>query len=195
MVDRPKISTSSSEKELDKVEEQFKDFDNQVKELTHDRMRLIPKTEYEPQTKISQHDLDKYPGIYLKPSNFVADVNPFNEKFRKSYEYDKEYVQFIPENVECRGDIIEIWTKPYRGVPAEFWKVPSNTAVWAPRYLKDQLQRKFHHKLEMKESSESSNYTGSSQYGRHYGKIVADTTIQRLDAREVSTKKQFSMAR
>ena len=195
MAEKPKMQTVSAEKELDRVEEQFKDFDNQVKELTHDRMKLVPKPEHEQQTKISQIEMDNFPGIYLKPCNFVADKMPFDEKYRKSYNYDKEYVQFIPENVECKGDIIELWTKPYRGVPAEFWKVPVNVPVWGPRYLKEQLQRKFHHKLEMKESAESSNYTGSSNFGRHYGKIVADTTIQRLDAREVSTRRNFSMAR
>jgi hypothetical protein len=190
MAEKPKMSNSASEKELDKVQEQFEAFDKNVKELTMDRMSLVPKVEYEGQTKIARSDIAKSQDIYLKPSNFVASREKFNEKFREAYEYDKQYVQFIAENIEIRGETIELWSKPYPGCPAEFWKIPVNKPVWGPRYLYDQLKRKFHHKLIMQESSA----TGGDHMGQYYGKMAVDTTVQRLDARLVDSRRTFSMA-
>jgi hypothetical protein len=190
MAEKPKMQTSTAEKELDKVQEQFESFDKQVKELTLDRMNLVPKVEYEGQTKLARTDLAKSNDIYLKPSNFVASREKFNEKFRQAYEYDKQYVQFIAENIEIRGEMIELWSKPYPGCPAEFWKIPVNKPVWAPRYIAEQLRRKFHHRLVMQEAVG----TGSDQAGQYYGRMVADTTIQRLDARYVDSRQSISMA-
>jgi len=192
MAEKPRVN-SSGERELEKVQEQFVDFDNQVKELTMNRMNLVPKTDYDQQTKMSQSDIAKSNDIYLKPSNYVASREKFNEKYRKNYEFDKEYVNFIAENIECRGELIEMWTKPYPGCPAEFWKVPVNKPLWAPRYVSDQLKRKFHHHLVMQENTSPANYVGSAVGGQYYGKIVADTTTQRLDARDISTRKSISM--
>ena len=194
MAEKPKMTTSSAEKELDKVQEQFQEFDNQVKELTMDRMNLVPRTEYEGQTKIAKSDLAKSPEIYLKPSNYVASREKFNEKFRKAYEYDKEFVQFIAENIEIRGETIEMWSKPYPGTPAEFWKIPVNKPVWGPRYIADQLKRKYHHKLVMEQHETSSNYIGGDGRGQYFGKMIVDTTTQRLDARMVDSRRSISMA-
>lgn len=185
---------SSGEKELEKVQEQFEDFSNQVKEYNMSRLNLVPKTGYEQQTKMSQSDIRNSTDIYLKPSKYVASQEKFNERFRKEYEYDKKYIPFIAENVECRGERIEMWTKPYPGCPAEFWEVPVNKPIWAPRYVSDQLKRKFHHQLEMKEHAEGSNYVGEGSTGdRYYGKIVCQNTIQRLDSREVSSRMNIAM--
>ena len=40
---------------------------------------------------------------------------------------------------------IEIWTRPYGGIPAEYWEVPSNKPVWGPRYLAEQIKRARYH--------------------------------------------------
>jgi hypothetical protein len=189
MAERPKIN-SAAEKELDKCEVQFKAFDDQVKELTMDRMNLVPHVQQDGQTKMAQSDIKKSPDIYLKPHNYVASREKFNERFRKDYEYDKEYVQFIAENVEIRGESIELWSKPYPGCPAEFWKIPVNKPIWAPRYISDQLKRKFHHKLIMQESQTS----GSDHNGQYYGRMAVDTTVQRLDARDIVSRTSVSMA-
>ncbi len=190
MVEKPKPTSSLAEKELDKAQLQFETFDNNVKELTMDRMNLVPKVQYEGQTKIANSDIAKAQDIYLKPSNFVASREKFNEKFRDSYVQDKEYVQFIAENIEIRGEMIEMWTKPYPGCPAEFWKIPVNKPIWAPRYVSDQLKRKYHHKLIMQESVSN----GQDQNGQYYGRMAVDTTVQRLDARDVSSKRSYSMS-
>lgn len=177
-------TNSLGNKELDKAEEQFKAFDENVKSMTLDRMNLTPKKEYEPQTKLSSQDLSKSRDIYLKPAKVVGDSVKFNEDYRQSYEYDKEVVQFIAENLESRGETIELWTKPYAGVPAMFWQVPVNVPVWGPRYLAERIKACYYHRLRME-----SKTTDSDSLGQYYGQMAVDTTIPRLDCRPVSTQR------
>lgn len=185
---RPRNTGSLAEQEMDKVEKQFEEFDSQVKELTLDRMNMAPKQEVEPQTKLSQKDLEKSKDIYLKPVKTIGCRDKFNEKYRESYNFDKEYVQFIAENKEIIGEEIDLWTRPYAGMPAEEWKVPCNKPVWGPRYLAEQIKRKTYHRLVMQ-----SNVTGADGNGQYFGSMVADTTIERLTARPVSTRKSIFM--
>jgi len=179
---KPKIQDA----EMQKLEAQFDEFDKQVKDLTLDRMNEAPKEETEG-PKIAQVDIDKTKDHYLRPARVVMAAQKFNEKFRKDYEFDKEYVQFIAENNESH-DLIEIWTRPYGGVPAEFWNVPVGKPVWGPRYLAEQIRRRNYHRLHMEDKP-----TGSDGVGQYYGSFVVDKTIQRLDARPVSTRKSVFM--
>ncbi len=187
-VGRPKVN-SSAEQELDKVAKQFEEFDGQVKEMTMDRMNQAPVVEKPPQVELSQRDLEKKDDIYLKPIRSIGCKEKFNEKYREAYEYDSKYVRFEAENHEMIGETIEIWTRPYPGMSAQEWKVPTNTPVYGPRYLAEQLKRKRYHRLVMKETSTR----GSDHMGQYYGSMAADSTIQRLDARPVSEKKSFFM--
>jgi len=189
---KPKV-TSSAEKELDEVKQQFDSFEKDVKEMTMDRMAAAPKEEVEPQTKLSQNEIAKSKDIYLKPSKSISCREKFNEKFRDEWNFAKEYVQFVAEHKELIGEKIEMWSKPFAGIPGEFWEVPTNIPVWGPRYLAEQIKRKTYHRLQMKETFEPGNYTGSNGVGGMYGKIVADTTIQRLDAQPVSKRKSIFM--
>lgn len=185
---RPKVSTSLAEKELDNVEKQFKAFDENIKEMTQDRMNQTPKVETEQQTKLSQKDIEKSKDIYLKPQRSIGSKEKFNEDYRKQYEFDKEYVYFIAENKEILGEDIELWSKPYAGLPAEYWRVPVNKPIWAPRYVAEQIKRKYYHRLIMQEK-----VTENTGVGQMYGALVADTTIARLDARPVSANKSVFM--
>jgi hypothetical protein len=185
---KPKIN-SEGEKELTKVAEQFDAFDANVKQLTLDRMNAAPKQDIEPQTKISQNDISKSKDIYLKPERTIGCSDKFNEKFRDAYNFDKEYVQFIAEHKEIIGEGIEIWTKPYAGVPAQYWRVPVNKMVWGPRFLAEQIKRKSYSRLVMQQSTG----TGSDGIGQYYGALAVDTKIQRLDALPVSTRKSIFM--
>ncbi len=189
MAGRPKSRNSESEKELDKAEEQFEKFDKSVKEMTLDRMNQAPKQELEPQTKIARSDLEKKKDIYLKPIKTVSCRDKFNEKFRQSYEFDKQYVHFIAEHKEVIGDNIDIWTRPYGGMPAEEWLVPTNSPIWGPRYLADQIKKKKYHRLVMK-----NHETGADGMASYYGTMSVDTEIQRLDAHPVSTRKSIFMS-
>ena len=127
MTDRakPKMSNSFAEKELDNAVKQLDAFESQVKILTMDRMNEAPVLEQEPQTKIAQVDKDKMRQVYLKPDRSIGSKEKFNEKYRDDYNFSNEYVHFTPEHKETKGETIEIWSKPYPGMPAEFWKVPT----------------------------------------------------------------------
>lgn len=186
---KPKSSNSQTQNEIEKLGKQLDNFNDQVKELTVDRMNESKKEDLEPQTKISNNEMDKSKDIYLKPERAIGSPQKFNERFREQYNFDKEYVQFIAENKEVIGETIEIWTRPYGGLPAEFWKVPVNKPVWGPRYLAEQIKRKFYHRLSMDESK----IIGSEGAGKFYGQIVVDNTIQRLDAMPVSKRKSIFM--
>lgn len=189
MSKRPEMTSSLGQQELDKAEKQFEAFDDNIKQMTMDRMSLVPKLETEAQTNIAQSDLAKMTDIYLKPVKSISSPQKFNENFRKDYEFDKEYVQFIAENKEIIGEAIELWTRPYGGVNAEFWKVPVNKPVWGPRYLAEQIKRKYYHQLTMDQKV----ITSADSFGQMYGAIAVDKTIQRLDAQPVIKRKSVFM--
>lgn len=184
---RPQVS-SEAQKELDRAEEQFEAFNAHNKELTMDRMNQVPKLEAEQQTRLSQQELNKSNEIYLKPDRTIGPREKFNENFREQYNFAKEYVKFIAENHEIIGETIELWTKPFAGINAEFWKVPVNKPIWGPRYLAEQIKKKYYHRLVMQDVPTQT--TGQMQF---YGAMSADTTIQRLDAIPVSTRKSVFM--
>jgi len=178
MSEKPKVSHSLAQKELDNAEKQFDKFDADVKELTLDRMRAAPKHESEPITTHSDRELKKTADLYLKPSRSINNHQKFNEKFRSAYEFDKEYVCFIADHKESPGDKIEVWTRKYGGTPAEFWEVPTGKPVFGPRYLAEQIASCSYHRLK----TEDSIMTGGDQNMRYHGSLVVDTTVQRLNA-------------
>ncbi len=181
---KPKIK----ETELDKLEKQFDAFDQNVQQLTQDRMNMAPVEQKEPQTKIAQVDLEKMKDIYLKPSRAIGCKEKFNEKWRDDYNFKKEYVNFTAENHEIIGDSLELWTRPFPGLPAEQWKVPVNTPVWGPRYLAEQIKGCKYHRLKMQ------NRVNSQEgVGEFYGTMAVDTTVQRLDANPVTKRKSIFM--
>lgn len=188
MAKSPNVN-SASEQELIKVEKQFDDFKENVESLTLDRMNQVPKQEVEPQTKLTGREIDKKADIYLKPHTTIGCHDKFNEAYRSEYNFQKEYVQFIAENKEIIGETIELWTRPFGGMPAEFWKVPVNKPVWGPRYLAEQIKRCYYHRLVMQQGTN----TGADHTGQYYGTMVADTTLQRLDALPVSSKRSVFM--
>lgn len=188
MTNRPKIN-SESEKELNKVEEQFKAYDEQVKSLTLDRMNEAPKLEVEPQTKLSQNQIADSKDIYLKPKRAISSREKFNEDFRKDYDFAKEYVYFIAENKEIIGEDIPTWTKPFAGMAAEEWSVPTNKPVWGPRYLAERLKGCTYRVLSMNEQRN----TGSDNMGSYYGQIVVDNVVQRIDATPATKRKSIFM--
>jgi len=190
VIDKPKPKTSTAEKELDKVDAQFKEFDIQVKELTQDRMNCAPIEDQEPQTKIAQVDKDKMKHVYLKPKRTIGSKEKFNEKFRDMYNFDKEYVFFTAENKELIGETIELWTKPYPGCNAEEWAVPANKPIWGPRYLAERIKGCKYHRLKMQQNVGTG---GDSQGNQYYGALAVDTTVQRLDATPESTRKSVFM--
>jgi len=74
-------------------------------------------------------------------------------------------------------------------MPAEEWKVPVNKPLWAPRYVAERIKGCKYHRLVMQQSTS----TSADGMGQYYGSMVADTTIQRLDAIPMSTRKSVFM--
>lgn len=177
---KPRVNSEGA-KELEKAKDQIDQFEASVKEMTLDRMNMAPKQETEPKTQISQKELNRIPDHYLKPSKVVGSKQTFNERFRDEYNYMKQYVCFIAEHNE-NSDLIEQWTRPYGGMNAEFWEVPTNKPVWGPRYLAEDIKKRCYHRLIMKPNVQRES-TGT---GTFYGQMAADITIQRLDARPVN---------
>lgn len=189
MTEKPKLANGAAQQEIDKIETQFNQFDKEVKSLTLDRMNEAPSLEEEPQTKMSSREQKNAKDIYLKPSKYQSSKEPFNEKWRADYEYAKEYVQFIAEHKELIGETIEIWTKRFPGMNAEFWEVPTNKPVWGPRYLAEQIRSRTHHRLVMKENM----VVAHDHAGQYYGTMAADTTIHRMDAYPVTQRRSVFM--
>lgn len=180
---RPKAPPVESE--MDRIAKKFEEYDQKIKELTLDRMNEAPKLETEPQTKLSQGEIAKSKDIYLKPARSIGSVEKFNERFREQWDHAKEYVQFIAENKEIIGETIEAWTKPFPGLPAEFWQIPTNKPVWGPRHLAEQISRCNYHRL----ISQDDTITSKDGLGTYHGSIIVDNTVARLEVNPVSTKK------
>lgn len=177
------------ENQIDKAKKDFDSFDSEVKTLTMDRMNLAPKEEQEPLVKLSQKDIEASKDIYLKPFRSVNSREKFNEKFRSDYEFATENVRFTAEHREIIGEDIEIWTKPFPGMPAQEWKVPVGKPVWGPRHLAEQIASRKYHRLSMQQDQ----VVGVDGHGKYFGSMVVDKTIQRLDALPVSTSKSIFM--
>lgn len=174
---RPK----APEKEIDKLQKQCDQFETQVKNLTLDRMNEAPRQEQEPQTKLSSREIENSKKIWLKPERTIPDGQKFNQNFESDWNFQKEYVQFVAEHKELIGETIELWTHPFGGKGAEFWKVPTNKPVWGPRYLAEQIRKCSYHRLRM----DSAIHT-PAEFGTMYGHLVVDTTVARLTAEPVA---------
>lgn len=183
---RPKLNRFG-DAELDKAEEQFGQFEEQVNALTKDRMDHAPKEQVEQQTKLSSREISDSKEIYLKPKRSIGSREKFNERFRDEFNFSKEYVQFIAENKEIIGETITMWTKAFPGQPAEEWDVPVNKPVWAPRYVAEQIKKCNYHRLRMEQNS----ITSADGMGNYYGTLVVDTTVQRLDALPVTPRRSL----
>ncbi len=177
--------------ELEKAAQQFKDFDQQVKSLTLDKVNEAPTLELEQQTKLSSREIANIKAIYLKPVKTIgpAPCEKFNEKWRSEHNFKTEYVNFIAENKEILGEDIEIWTKPFPGMDLEFWRVPVNKPVWGPRHLAEQIKKCSYHTFK----TDQSIITESHGMGSNYGAMVAKHTVNRLDAIPFSERKSLFM--
>ncbi len=174
---RPKLN-----KELQKVAEQFDEFTEETKKLTHDEMRKAPILETEAQTKLSNRELNKMDGIYVEPIKSINSKEPFNEKFRKAHTEAWERILCIAENNEIMGEAIEKWTKEFPGDPAHFWRIPVNKPVYLPRFVAKQLANCKYHRLVMEDQPAAPQ--GGMQF---YGTMQVKHTKHRLDARPVAS--------
>jgi len=182
---KPKMTSGKAQQEVDRVEKEFDEFQENLTSLASHGFSSEPKQEQDRQTHLSSKEI-KSLDIYLKPERSIPDRQKFNEKFRDAWNHAKEYVHFIAENKELIGEAIEIWTHPFGGVGAEFWKVPTNKPIWAPRYLAEQIERKSYHRFTMDNTT-----TNVGNGAQMYGNMAIDSTIKRLAAFPVSERKSM----
>lgn len=176
---------SNLPKDLQEAADNFDKFDAQIKALTLDEMNKAPVKETAPQYELSQQELEAQGEIFLKPSKSIGCQDKFNEKFRGEMEFATERVKFIAENTEIPGETIEVWTRPFGGLPAQFWEVPVGKVVWGPRHLAEQLKKAHYHRMKTLDVP-----TASDRGHQFYGCPVVDHTIQRLDAKPVSNNRK-----
>lgn len=182
------IEAPNKEKEIQKLKTQIDSFDEKVKELTNEGMPSAPPQEVK-EVQLSSREIAAARDIYLKPEKVIFSREKFNENYREKYNFQKEIVKFIAQHHEMEGEVIEVWTKPFAGLPAEFWKVPSNKPVYGPRYLAEQLARKSYNQLKMNENE----VTGTNYAGQDTGRLVVSETKQRLSAKPAPKHVQVSM--
>lgn len=187
MKDKPKLNREGM-RDLDRAQEQLDHINDPLKDVLSNRSDAASYQESEPQVKMSTREAQSVKEVYLKPTKAQASREKFNEKYRKQYEFMKVYVPFIAEHNEMRGEAIEMWTKPFAGMPAEFWVVPTNVPIWGPRYLAEEIRKKSYHRMTM-----DNKITESIGGTTFYGQMARDQTIQRLDARPVGTKRSIFM--
>lgn len=139
----------------------------------------------DPIHRLSDREVVESRAIYLKPSKSVADTQPFNEKYRKDYEYDAEIVCFIAEHHELIGAHIETWTKKYAGIAAEFWEVPTGKVVYGPRYLAERISGCSYRRLKAENRVVDNGYGGQI-----VGGLAVETVVNRLSAQPANQGKK-----
>ena len=187
------MSNKDLEKMVQTMSAKLEEYERQLAELNLDSAYRLKTQEVEPQTKLSQKQKENV--LTLKPSmSLMAVGQKFNEDFRKEYEERKKYTKFIAEHRECPGDTIEFWTRPYGGLPAEFWKVPTNRVVEAPRYVAEELSDRSYvsYRMDGDDTSER-NRVGTDGFGVQYGQMVATHKTERVTAYPAQEKKTLFM--
>lgn len=182
---KPKI-TSKGEQELKKAEDQLNKFESHVKSLTVDELSKSPLKESEPQTKLSNREVEKLDAPYIKPVRAIFSNEKFNEAFRKERDEGWKYVKCIVENNEIIGERIEKWTKHWPGEPAHFWQIPVNKPIYLPKFLAEELQGCCYHRLVMQSRSPD-----QIREGEPMEDLVAKETRHRIDCRSVGFGSSF----
>ena len=182
---KPNVN-AEGQRELEKVEGQIQEKIDSMPTLNLEELNKAPllEKEYKPAVKDP-----KSSDIYLKPKTTISSREPFNEKFRKIYEFKKEYVYFTAYNNEIIGESINIWTKPFAGMPAQEWIVPVGKPIYAPRYVAEQIKNCKYHTYKMEENRVS----GQDGRATYLGTMTTTNTVQRLDAMPQTEQKSIFM--
>ena len=183
---RPRVN-AEGQKELDRVESQVKQFSESIPAVNVERSAL-PTREIESQTRMSQAEMNSSSVTYLKPKRTFPSREKFNERFRDEFNKLSEYVDFIAENHEVKGESIDFCIKKFPGVPVEEWVVPVNKPVSAPRYVKERIEECGYTVFTTTDKT-----VGSEGGVMYYGQMVAEERKQRLSAREFIKKPRIFM--
>lgn len=171
------MAEKAAPKEVEQAIVQFDAFEKQLRSLSNQPLGQAPETEA--QTKLSSREANREDLPYIKPSRTIASSEKFNDKYKAQFEYAKQYVRVIAENNEIIGEAIEVWTKPFPGVAAEFWKVPVNRPIMIPRYVASQISTRQYVQYSMTEPK----MTGTEGGHQFYSGMIGKDIKRRLDCR------------
>lgn len=174
---------------LDKYEERFRLYDEEIKTLRQQPVnQTLPVEDKNSDHGLSQKQIAGAKEILLKPLSTQYFGEKFNEKFRSQWEYMKQPVRFIAEHMDLIG-VIEIWTKDFPGAPAEYWEVPCNKVCIGPRYLAENIKNRTYNVVECEENK----VVSEDGHGKFTGQLVRKKVRRRLDANPASTTKSVFM--
>lgn len=175
---KPKLASGFAQKEVDRVEAEFKAATDANASLTQDVMSKAPEKEsdvepFMPKRQILQAPVPRIVPTYSRSPN--GKKKPEQDALRRRA---WEYVQVICTNSEIASENLEFWHKPMiAGEECNFWQIPVNRPVFLPRHVAEHIKTRKYHRLVMQEEI-TVEHTG---FGEMKGKLVASHTVQRLD--------------
>jgi hypothetical protein len=104
---KPRVN-SEGHRELEKVEDQINKFSDSVSTAREDRASLVTK-EVEPQTKLSQEEMNKSKIIYLKPKRTFPSREKFNEKYDSVSLEQKQILKEFINSVDSAPHLREFY--------------------------------------------------------------------------------------
>lgn len=175
---KPQLASGFAQKEVDRVDAEFKSTTDANANLTQDVLSKAPVKElvpdpFAPKRQLLSAEVPRIVPTFSRGPN--GKKKPEQESLRKRA---WEYVKVVCSNMEVAGEQIEFWHKPpISGEDCNFWQVPVNRPVWIPRHVAEHIKSRKYHRLMMQEEIT----VESSGYGEFKGKMVASHSLQRLD--------------
>ena len=169
-------------KELRKFDAEFKDFSQHIKDFNP----FTGLEDVKPSIATDQSRLFLASGaLYMRPvrsvnrPNFKTDKVDsrvfFDEKHRKQYDLDWEYVEVTIRHAETPGDSVDAWTGKWGCDPAHYWILPTQKLIAIPRHLAVQLSKCKYHRLVANDRP-----LAHSQFGLFTGGMAVDSIVERI---------------
>lgn len=182
---KPRLSSREANIELEKVEKQFAESEfnetqHKMANLTMDERQNIPVQESDPQTKLSKKQLADMGYIIVKPKKRLGSSQKPEPRWQKEREHAWQLVKAILENKESPGEVIEMWTHPFKGDSYDFWELPTNKPVLIPRHLANDVAASNYIQYKMEEDKK--NVVDENGETMYVGKKVTTTRKPRLTA-------------
>ena len=179
---KPNVTNGPVQKEIDRLDAEFKAKSEQMSNLTQEEINKAPLKEVEPQTKLSQAQIKELDAPKIVPSRTKkanGKKKPEQDSLRKRA---WEYIKVICENNEIFQEPLKFWYKPMiGGEDCHYWEIPVGRPVYIPRHVAEHIRSRKYHRLVMQEEMTVEH----TQFGEMRGKMVATETRQRLDCRVV----------
>ena len=179
---KPKLASGFAQKEVDRLDDEFKAKAEQAASLTQDDLAKAPMKQedvepFRPKKEILEAPVPRIVPTFSRSPN--GKKKPEQDSLRRRA---WEYVKVICSNAEIPGEQIEFWHKPaISGEECNYWQIPADRPVLIPRHVAEHIKSRKYHRLKMQEEITVER----SGMGEFKGKMVAEHTLQRLDCTPV----------